>query len=231
MLRRSPRAVLLWTAAVGIAAVTALLVGTDLAKLHRRARDLGPEVAVAVAVRDLPVGTTVAPGDVQTRQVHESQLPDDAVDPSTVEGRVVAVPVVRDAFVSRRNLAPADRDGMDGIVPAGMRLVRVVADAPDAGRRIGTAVDVLATFDSGASFDPETGEATDPTVVVARGAAVLAIDDAAASVDSFGDATHSDGMTLLVTEAEARALAYAAATGVITVALVPPEDARAALPT
>jgi Flp pilus assembly protein CpaB len=230
MLRRSPRAVLLWTAAAGIAVVTALLVGTDLATLHRRARDLGPEVPVAVAVRDLPVGTTVGDGDVRTRYVHESQLPAAAVRPGAADGRVVAVPVLRDAFVSRRNLVPGDRDGLDGVVPRGMRVVRITADAPDAGRHVGAAVDVLATFDTAVATDPETGEASDPTVVVARGATVVAIDDGdGESSDLTGVA--GDGMTLLVTEHEARALAYATASGVITIALVPPEDARAAPPT
>jgi Flp pilus assembly protein CpaB len=224
--------VLLWTAAAGIAVVTALLVGTDLSTLHRRARDLGPEVPVAVAVRDLSVGTTVAPGDVRTRYVHESQLPGAAVDPEAADGRVIAVPVLREGFVSRGNLVPRDRDGLDGVVPRGMRVVRVVAEAPDAGRRVGAAVDVLATFDAGAAVDEATGEASDPTVVVARGATVVAIDDGTGeSGDLTTPTVTGDGMTLLVTEDEARALAYATASGVITIAVVPPEDARAALPT
>ncbi|HEX6310068.1 MAG TPA: SAF domain-containing protein [Acidimicrobiia bacterium] len=229
MFRRSPRALLLWVGAAGIALVTALVVGNDLATLHRRARDLGPEVAVAVAVRDLPLGATVTGGDVSTRYLHESQLPEGAVTAEVAEGRIVAVPVVRDAVVSRRNLAPRERDGLDGVAPPGMRIVRVVADAPDAGRRVGAAVDVLATFDTVVAVDPVSGEPSDPTVVVARGATVIAIDDRA---DGPGDVTGTvgpgRGMTLLVTDDESRAIAYATAAGVITVALVPPEDARAA---
>ena len=231
MLRRSPRAVLLWTAAVGIAVVTALLVGTDLATLHRRARDLGPEVAVAVAARDLPVGATVADGDVRARRVHRSQLPAEAVDPDDTAGRVIAVPVLRDGYVSARNLVPRERDGLDGVVPPGMRIVRIVADAPAAARRAGAAVDVLATFDAGVAVDPEGGAAGDPTVVVAQGALVVDVDDDTAGAGDLAGAEGGDGMTLLVTEAEASALAYATAAGVVTVALVPPEDARAALPT
>jgi Flp pilus assembly protein CpaB len=232
MLRRSPRAVLLWAAAAGIAVVTALLVGTDLATLHRRARDLGPEVAVAVAARDLPVGATVADGDVRARRVHRSQLPADAVTPDDAAGRVIAVPILRDGYLSARNFVPRDRDGLDGVVPRGMRIVRIVAAAPAAARRAGAAVDVLATFDAGLAVDPESGAAGDPTVVVAQGALVVGVDDAdTAGTDDVAGAEGGDGMTLLVTEEEARALAYAAATGVVTAALVPPEDARAASPT
>jgi pilus assembly protein CpaB len=230
MLRRSPRALLLWAAAAGVAAVTALLVGTDLAALHRRARDLGPEVAVAVATRDLPIGATVADDDLRVRRLHRSQLPAGAVDVDVASGRVVAVPLLRDGYVSARHLVPRDRDGVDGVVPMGMRIVRIVADAPNAARRVGAAVDVLATFDAGVAIDDERGGPGDPTVVVAQGAAVIAIDD---ETTGGGELTggDGDGMTLLVTEEEARALAYATATGVVTVALVPPEDARATLPT
>ncbi|MGH9033593.1 MAG: Flp pilus assembly protein CpaB [Acidimicrobiia bacterium] len=231
MLRRSPRALLLWTAAAGVATATALLVGTDLATLHRRARDLGPEVAVAVATRDLPVGATIADGDLRVRRLHRSQLPADALQRDDAAGRVVAVPVLRDGYVSARNLVPRDRSGLDGVVPPGMRIVRIAADAPSAARRAGAAVDVLATFDAGVAIAPESGGPDDPTVVVAEGALVVAIDGETAAAGDLAGAEGADGMTLLVTEDEARALAYAAAAGVVTVALVPPEDARAALPT
>jgi Flp pilus assembly protein CpaB len=90
---------------------------------------------------------------------------------------------------------------------------------------------VLATFDAGVAVDPEGGAAGDPTVVVAQGALVVDVDDDTAGAGDLAGAEGGDGMTLLVTEAEARALAYATAAGVVTVALVPPEDARAALPT
>ena len=44
MPRRSPRALALWGAAAVVAVVTATVVAGDLATLHRRAADLGPEV-------------------------------------------------------------------------------------------------------------------------------------------------------------------------------------------
>ncbi|HUF83975.1 MAG TPA: Flp pilus assembly protein CpaB [Acidimicrobiia bacterium] len=221
MLRRSPRALLLWTGAVVVALATALLVGSDLAALHRRAAALGPEVEVAVATRNLPVGVTIDADDIRSRRVHRSQLPTGAVAPETANGRVVAVPVVRDAFVADDNLAPRHRTGLDGIVPPGMRVVRIVVAGPTADLRPGAAVDVLATFDTGAAVDPEGAAYGDPTVVVARGALVLATDDEVAAGAPAGD-----GLTLLVTEEEALAVSYASAAGIVAVALVPPEDAR-----
>ena len=55
--------------------------------------------------------------------------------------------------------------------------------------------------------------------VVAHAARVLAVD---ADDDALADGA---GVTLLVTEDEARGLAFAAANGVLTLALAPPEDA------
>jgi Flp pilus assembly protein CpaB len=222
MLRRSPRALLLWAGAAVVAVATALLVGTDLATLHRRAGALGPEVEVAVATDDLSVGVTIDAGDVRARRVHRSQLPPDVLPPDAAVGRVVTVPVVRDAFVAEGNLSPRDRNGLDGVVPAGMRIVRIVVAGPPRELRPGAAVDVLATFDAGTAVDPEGAASADPTVVVARGALVLGVDDEVAA-----DAPGGDGLTLLVTEEEALAVSYASAAGVVAVAVVPPEDARA----
>ncbi len=226
MLRRSPRVLLLWAGAFALALLTALFVASDLVTLHRHAHDLGPERAVVVARRDLTLGATIGDGDVGTRRVHASQLPTGALvgNVQSLAGRIVAVPVLRDAFVSSRNLAPRHRTGLDGIVPAGMRAIRVVASDSLRPPR-GAAVDVLATFEHGPAISG-TGNATtesEPAVVVAHGVTVLATDDATRTGPSTSGT--GTGVTLLVHEPEARRLAFAAATGTITLALVPPEDA------
>ena len=221
MSRRSPRAVLLWLGAVLVAVVTAVLVATDLAALHRRARSLGAPRSVAVAARDLPLGSTIDRGDLRSRTVHRSQLPSGAVTPRAAAGRVVAVPVVRGAFVVGGNLAPRHRTGLDGAIPPGMRALRVVAR--DALRPpVGSSVDVLVTFESN---DATAGSA--PTVVAARGVLVLGTDDAPAAVETrAGDGNAAGlGVTLLVADDDAPRLAFATAAGVVTLALVPPEDA------
>jgi Flp pilus assembly protein CpaB len=221
MSRRSPRAVLLWLGAVLVAVVTAALVATDLAALHRRAHSLGSPRPVAVARRDLPTGSTIDRDDITARTVHRSQLPSGALSPDAASGRVVAVPVVRGAFVVTGNVAPRGRTGLDGAIPPGMRALRIVA--PDALRPpVGSSVDVLVTFESS---DAAAGGA--PTVVAGRGVLVLGTDDAPAAVETrAGDRNAAGiGVTLLVTEEDAPRLAFAAAAGVVTLALVPPEDA------
>ena len=150
MLRRSPRALALWGASLVVAVITATVVAGDLASLHRRAAGLGPELEAVVAERDLPVGTVITAHDLARRRVHRAQLPDTVVtDRDAVLGRVVAVSILRGTFVARGNVAPRRRTGLDGVVPTGMRAMRVVVtDSVDP--RAGAAVDVIATYDPAA---------------------------------------------------------------------------------
>lgn len=221
-MRRSPRALAAWAAAFLVALVTARLVATDLATLHRSARALGAPEPAVIASRDLPLGATIRAADLRVVRFAGDPLPpgllssvDDAV------GRVVAVPVVAGSPVVTGHLTDADRDGLDGLVPSGHRAVRVPADdGLLAGR--GSVVDVLVTLDPTLVASSGGG---DPTVTVARAARVLATDGAEASGDAPAAGARSSGVTLLVTEEEAHRLAFALAHGVVTLALAPPEDA------
>lgn len=221
MVRRSPRALLLWSAAVVVAVATAAVVASDLAALHRRAHDLGAERSAVVARRDLPVGTIVGDGDVRERRIHTSQLPPGVLQSRDIAiGRVVQVPVLHDAFIARGNLAPKRRTGLDGAVPTGMRAMRVVVtDALEP--RTGASVDVLASFEGGSVASDDTASGPTTASVVARGVLVLRVDRARTVNGAAGL-----GVTVLVTPHEARDLAFASTHGVVTLALVPPEEAR-----
>ena len=216
MPRRSPRALALWGAAALVAVVTAAVVAGDLAALHRRAGDLGPEVDAVIATHDLPVGRVLAARDLATRAVHRKQLPAGVrTDRAALVGLVVAAPVLDGGYLVRRNLAPRRRTGLDGVVPAGMRAMRVVVtDALTP--RVGAAVDVLATYDPSGAGDGGG------TVVVAAGVTVLGTDRGAGGGTGR---TGAAGVTLLVDPEQAATLADAEANGVVTLALVPPEDA------
>jgi len=227
---RAPRAVVLWSAAAAVATGTAVLVASDLATLHRRASTLGPERTALVARHRLDLGVVIDRGDVRVRRVHRSQLPRGVlVDASDAVGRVVTVPMVQGGFVAGANLAARSRTGLDGALPVGFRAMRIaVADALRPPR--GSAIDILATFD-GALFDgTTTGLGTtspedlepESSVVVAAGVQVLRVDAAGAP-----DGQRAFGVTVLVSPRQARDLAYAAAHGVLSLALVPPEEARA----
>jgi Flp pilus assembly protein CpaB len=214
-MRHSPRVLFAWFATVAVALTTARVVGGDLATLHRRAATLGPRRPMVVAVHDLAVGQTVRTSDVAIETRYASEVPHDALTGARAAiGRVVVVPVLAHAALFARHLAPADRTGLDAVVPDGDRAVHVTpADGFRPPR--GTVVDVLAAFDPTAVVvDGARGSA----VVVASAARVLAVDN--------GDGTDEHaGVTLLVTESEARVLAFAAANGDLTLAIAPPEAA------
>jgi Flp pilus assembly protein CpaB len=217
--RRSPRVFLAWFAAIVVALTTARVVGGDLATLHRRAASLGPPVSVIVATHDLAIGQTITARDIRREPRYRSQTPRAAIRSSShAVGRVVIVPVLRDGMLFSGHVAPAERTGLDAVVPSGQRAVHVT---PSDGFRParGSVVDVLAAFDP--TVVVVDGPA-DAAVVVASGAQVLTVDDPSSSDAS--DAAYA-GVTLLVTETEARALAFAAATADLTLAITPPESA------
>ena len=215
-MRRSPRSVLAACAAIVVALVTAGVVFSDLAALHRRAGSLGPPRSVLVARRDLALGTTLGANDLRVISRYATAVPGNAV--SSVDdavGKIVAVPVVAGSVLQSTHLTTTERDGLGGLVPVGYRAVRV---RPEDGLHppAGAVVDVIASFE--VAIDQAAA-----AEVVAHAARVLAVDDAG-DADGTGGAD-GVGVTLLVTEDEARGIAFAAANGVVMLALAPPEDA------
>lgn len=216
LVRRSPRTLAVWTVAGLATLVAARVIAGDIAALHGRARSAGAEVTAVVATRDLPLGRTLEGGDVEAALRFERHLPADALrSVDGLAGRVVTVPVVEGGVVTERHLGPLDRTGLDGVVPEGMRALRVVIDeAPHVAP--GSVVDVLVTFDPGL-VPPEI----DATTTVVEGAVVVGAD----GDDRREAGRDARGVTLLVDEPAARRLAFAMASGIVTLALAPPEEA------
>jgi pilus assembly protein CpaB len=218
-MRRSPRVLLAWAAAIVVMLVTVRVVAGDLGALHRRASSLGADVTVVLAARDLPLGTTLGIGDVHTVRRPSTTVSTDALrDPAIAVGRIVAVGLLRDDVVGARHLVAAG----NAIVPTGRRAVHVLVkdgfQPPP-----GSVVDVLATYDPTIStVSGSAGQAA----LVARGAQVLALAGAAQTGDTGAPADGAgagsgSGVTLLVTEREARSVAYAASIGDVALALAP----------
>ena len=219
MLRRSPRAVLLWAAALVVAIVTATSVGGTLASLHRQDNRYGRVRAVVVAARDLAAGTVVDRGDVREVQVRGIGAPRHAIGATgDAVGRVVAVPVLSGSMITNRHVTPRVRDGRDGVVPAGRRAMRVIV-ADGLKPRAGDVVDVFVTLPAGS-----VPADTDPTLTVAERVPVVVVDAATEPSESTAHAERV-GVTLLVPSADAKRLAYAAAAGTVALAATPPEDA------
>jgi len=168
-MRRSPRVLLAWAAAVVVVLATMRVVTGDLGALHRRAHSLGADVPVVLAARDLPLGTTVGSGDVRrVRRPSTTVSPDALHDPGQAVGHVVAVALLRDDVVGARHLVARDRagtegPGIDGIVPVGRRAVHVLVKdgfQPP----VGSVVDVLATYDPSIA----TGSGTSPAATTSK---------------------------------------------------------------
>lgn len=231
-LRPRRRALPIRIAAVGLAALSALVVARDLRTLQRRSADLGPLVEVPSAARDLPLGRVLRASDLTTVERHRSQVPAGTVGSATdALGRTLVVPLVAGSPVPARALAPAERRGTAALVPAGMQALRVVADdaiIPP----VGATVSVLAAgtdagagalgLDEGATAGAVTGGDTGAAAVVASAARVLAVET---PEDNEGDVRRAVGVTLLVTPDEALRIASASVAGPLILTLEPPEDA------
>ena len=224
-LLRTPRARATQIAAVLVALLTVRVVAGDLSSLHQGARRFGAVRAVVVARDDLALGTLVRAADLRVVDLPAAAAPPGALTRVVdAEGRIVAVPVLAGTTIIARALAPRRRDGLGGIVAPGRRAVRVTtADGlrPDPG----SIVDILATLDS-----RDVGGAVEPTVVVARAARVLAVDDAPSRNDGGGGANDRVGVVVLVTATEASHIADASVRGALMLALDPPEEACDASP-
>jgi Flp pilus assembly protein CpaB len=186
------------------------MVATDLATLHERAASLGPVVDMIEADRPLALGTRIQRNDVRVARRHETQSHPEAVDDiDSVIGRVVVVPLVEGAPIFETNLAAASRSGTADLLGPGTVGIRIANTAgPDA--KEGSYVRVLATIDPGSGL---VGSGS--TLVVVDRARVIAV---------LPDETEP-GLLLEVRSAQASDLAFAIAHGVVTVALLAPEDA------
>ncbi len=207
---RQPRVVVLRLLAVVLALATARLVATDLATLHARSASLGPLVDVIETDRPLGLGTTIERDDVRVVQRHETQSPPDAIgELDSVIGRVVVVPLVEGAPIFEANLTEASRSGTADLLGPGTVGVRI-ANVGGPNAAAGSYVRVFATIDPGSGL---------------RGSgSTLVVVDRARVIEVVRDETEP-GLILEVKHEQASDLAFAIAHGVVTVALLAPEDA------
>ncbi|MEA2826705.1 MAG: pilus assembly protein CpaB [Actinomycetota bacterium] len=194
-----------------VVAVLALLTGMVAARVMGNAGALaaryGPLRPVVVAMRPLEAGTVVTAADLAVRRLPASVLPPGAVgSPDDAAGRTVVAPVFPDVPMVAAQLAPEGRRGLTALLPPGSRAVAVPNGRPSLALVRGDAVDVLATFDNLA----DQAEGSPPTFRVATDALVVDVGDESAAV--------------AVSPEEAPRVAFALASGVVTLALASPSD-------
>ena len=202
---RSPLAY--WLVVVVLALLTGMVAARVAGHAGAMAARYGPLRPVVVAVHALEPGSVVGDADVSLRQVPGSLVPDDAVRTAdNAYGRTVVTPVFPGQALVAGQLAPDGRRGLAALLPPGSRAVAVPNGRPGLALVRGDLVDVLATFDPSGAI-----EGAPPTFPVALGALVVDVGDESAAV--------------AVTPEEAARVAFALASGVVTLALASPAAA------
>ena len=179
-----------WVVVVALAGFTASTVARLVDRAGAQAARYGRLRPVVTATHDVEVGSVLHASDVAVQSMPAAFEPDGAAGTtSAVVGRTVVVQVFRGAAVLAANLAPDGIQGLAALLPPETRAVAVPTGTASVPLRRGDRVDVLATFDP-----PAPGE--EPTFPVAEAALV---------VDVGPD--------------EAKRVAYAVASGTVTLAV------------
>jgi pilus assembly protein CpaB len=202
-LARSPIAY--WLVVAVLALLTGMVAARVMANAGALAARYGPLQPVVVATNALEPGAVVTAADLAIRQLPASAAPPTAIASiDDAAGRTVVAPVFPEVPMVAAQLAPDGRRGLSALLPPGSRAVAVPNGRPTLALVRGDAVDVLATFDDLA----DEAEGSPPTFRVATNALVVDVGDESAA--------------LAVTAEEAPRVAFALASGVVTLALASP---------
>ena len=182
-----------WTTAVGLAAVTGVVIAGVVQGAEQRAAQYGSVRRVLVARRPVAAGIILRSADVASVDMPAAFVPDGPLARSPV-GRTVIVPLQRGEVVLASKVAPTGLTGAAALLRGGERALAVPAGPGTPPLAVGDVVDVIATVTE-----------TDETTLVAARARVLAADDRAVTV-----AVHHD---------DAPAVAAALATATVALAL------------
>jgi len=188
---------LYWTSAVGLAVVTALVVGGLVARADSARRRWGDVEPVVVAVRSLQIGDVVEAADVAVQPWPSGLVPAGSFAEPPL-GRVVTAAVYTGEALVTDRVAPDGLSGIAALLPPDTRALAVPV-GPGLQLQVGDTVDVLATF------DPSIAGTDEPSFAVAEAATVVAVADGA--------------VTVAVDVADAPRVAFALSEGVVTLAL------------
>jgi len=161
-----------WGMATILAATVAVSVTSASSRAQRTLAGYGTLRRVPVARHDLSVGHTLAPGDLEWRNLPPAAVPDDVVLGSPV-GRTVVDRVARGEVIAKLRVAPDGLSALAALVPTGHRAVALPRRSTELALVAGDRVDVLAAPRVGS----EVGDGSGPAQVVARAAPVLAVTD------------------------------------------------------
>ena len=197
-LRIRRRPIVYWSLTGALALVTGLIVSGAVADARDARSAYGTTRVVIVATRDIKAGERIEAGDVRAEERPLAVIPAGALSDPPI-GQVASAPIMRDEPLVAARVAGGGMSAIAALVPPGDVGIAVPVDAGTLAVSVGDAVEVMATF------DPDSIEGP-PTIVVAPRAVVIDVRDTAA--------------TLAMPEADAQRVAFALATGVVTVVLL-----------
>ncbi|MGI8661597.1 MAG: SAF domain-containing protein [Acidimicrobiales bacterium] len=188
-----------WAVALALAAATAVIVTNAESSADAARRSWGSTRPVVVAAHDLGAGAVVADGDFVLRAWPVAVVPAGALREAPIGRALRAEVVAGEALVDAR-VAGFGVAGTAAIVADGWRALAIATGQAALAVVPGDVVDLYATV------DPAAGASGPPTVQVATSARVVAVDERS--------------VTVAVPEERVARVAFAAATGTVTLALV-----------
>ena len=188
-----------WLALAALLALAVTVVHRTTASAADDRQQWGATRSVAVARHRIAMGTTIDAGDVEQRSWPVALVPDGAVAASPAGRTAIATIETGEAVLASR-LAPDGAHGMAALVPDGWRALAVPVAPTVLALGVGDHVDLIAGFDVG---DASTDRS--PSLVVARDAIVVAVDE--------------QRVTVAVPDDDAERVAFAIVAGTVVPAL------------
>ena len=216
--RPPPSSVVFFCVALVLSVGAAGLMASYARRLQVTRPDVGGPTAVLMATASLPRGTMLDAGDVEAASVPSSLMPPGSLtSPGQAEGRVLVADIARGEIVTGSRLARSGVGRLSALVPAGLRAFTLPVAIPPGSLASGDLIDVIATFgaNGGRPYTDSVASALEVVGVSApRGG------DTVTSVSSTGPA---GTVTVLADPATVEVLARAAATGIVSFAVIGPD--------
>jgi Flp pilus assembly protein CpaB len=188
-----------WIALAALLALAFTVLHRTSATAANERHRWGATRTVAVALHRIAMGTSIDATDLEARALPLALIPDGAVE-SVQAGRTATATIEPGEVVLASRLAPDGVHGMAALVPAGWRALAVPVAPPVLTLAIGDHVDLIAGFDIGNATSDRS-----PTLVVARDAIVVAVDE--------------QRVTVAVPDDDAERVAFAIVAGTVVPAL------------
>lgn len=188
-----------WIVIALVVIVPFTIVQRATAAASRERHRWGDTRQVAVARHRISIGDTIDGDAVRTESWPAALVPDGAID-SVPAGRTALATIEQGEAVLSARVAPDGAHGTAALIPPGWRALAVPVAPTVIALGVGDQVDLIAGFDvGGASADRA------PSLVVARDAIVVAVDD--------------QRVTVAVPQEDAERVAFAIVAGTVVPAL------------